>query len=498
MIKRTNRILLVFLTACLIVGSVGGCVTYTHQTYELVISDGRVIDPETGLDAVRNIGIYGKQIKVITTKPLQGKQQIDATGLVVSPGFIDLHSHAQNLVGQTYQIHDGVTTALELESGALQFPSQDDEIKVQQKRIHNRKGRSLIHYGYSASYTTARYLAKNKDGHKTYREHANAAELNQLLSLIEKELDHGALGIGFLLDYMSPAVNQQELEAVFRLAARRNVPLFTHIRMANDALDPSGFEELVALVRKTGASLHMVHITSTGLGRTPQYIERLKKARADDFDITTELYPYTAASTGINTALFDQGWQARWGIDYHDIVWPPTGERFTGKAMWDQYREKYPQGNIIFHAMNEEWLKIALRYPDAIVASDAMITNDFNQRAHPRGRGTYARVLGRYVREMQVLSLPEAISKMTYLPAKRLQDFTPAMTRKGRIQVGADADITLFDPGTVIDQATFSEPNQFSRGIKHVIVGGQIVVSDEVILEGVFPGKAISAKNKPE
>ena len=489
--KKISIALFSTLIICL---SITGCIMNTAKTYDLVIIGGRVIDPETGLDAIRNVGINGGRIDAVSSEHLSGQQQLNATGLVVSPGFIDLHDHAQNIAGQTYHVRDGVTTGLELEAGVSPFPKQESDIQPLQKQLRERQGKSLIHYGYSAGYAGGRLLVKNRDTQKAYRETASEEELKKILSFVERDLDNGAIGIGFPLDYVSQGVNEAELEDLFLLAARRKVPLFIHIRMADDALDPSGFQELIEMTRKTGASLHMVHITSTGLGRVPLYIQMMEQARAEGLDITTELYPYTAGSTGINTALFDEGWQTKFGVSYQAIEWPPTGERFTDKLMWDEYREKYPQGAIIIHAIEEAWVEAALRHPEIMIASDSGVTG-LKVRSHPRGMGTYARVLGRYVREKNILSLPDAISKMTYLPAKRLQDFTPVMKRKGRLQVGADADITIFDPDKVIDRATFAEPNQFSEGVKYVIVDGQVVVKDEVIQPGTFPGKPISTQS---
>ena len=481
-------LLLGTLVACL---SIVGCSINKPLTYDLVITGGRVIDPETGLDAIRNVGVNAGRIDAVSAERLSGKQQIDAAGLVVSPGFIDLHAHGQNIAGQSYQVRDGVTTALELESGAYPFPNQEQEVQTLSKQLRDRSGKSLIHYGYSAGFYGARLRIKDRDVQRVKYETASDDERQKIFSLVEQDLNKGAIGIGLPLDYMSKGVNDAELEGIFRLAARRKVPLFVHIRMSDDATDTSGFEELVALVRKTGAALHMVHLTSTGLERVPRYIEMMEQARADGFDITTEVYPYTANATGINAQILDGDWETRWGISYQDVEWPPTGERFTGKPMWDKYRKKYPDGGVIMHSMKEQGVEMAIRHPGIMIISDGGIQH-MDQRVHPRVAGTYARVLGRYVRQKKIISLPEAIAKMSYLPAKRLEDFTPAMKRKGRIQVGADADITIFDAEKVIDQATFAEPNQISTGIKYVVVDGWVVVEGEKVLPEVYPGKPIT------
>ena len=406
----------------------------------------------------------------------------------MSPGFIDLHSHAQNIYGQTYQVRDGVTTALELEWGKWGTESMPE-------LLDKRQGSSLINYGYSAGYAYGRYLEKGEDEKKTYHEIADAAEREHIFFQVKQDLNNGAIGIGLPLDYFSRGVNDSELEGLFRLAAKYQMPLFIHIRVADQPDNPRGFQELIDMARKTGASFHMVHIVSTGLQRVPLYIDMMERARAEGLDITTELYPYTASSTGINSGIFDHDWQSKFSISYGDIEWPPTGERFTGKKMWDEYRKKYPEGIVIQHKMKEQWVDAAIRHPGIMIASDSMEISSLEQRAHPRGMGTYSRVLGRYVREKKMLSLPEAISKMSYLPAKRLEAFTPMMTRKGRLQVGADADITIFNPDTVIDRATYIEPNQFSEGIIHVIVSGQIVVKSGSIRKGIFPGKPINTRS---
>ncbi|MEW6212777.1 MAG: amidohydrolase family protein [Acidobacteriota bacterium] len=448
--------------------------------YDLVLSGGRVIDPATRLDAVRNVGILGGRIAAISKAPLSGKEKIDVPGLVVAPGFIDLHAHGQNNFAQTYQVRDGVTTALELEIGTYPLDA-----------LREREGKSIINYGYSAGHTAARIRVKRGDRAKANHEELNESELKEMLGYLTKALDEGALGIGIGLDYVSRGVNAAELESLFKLAASRRVPLFIHIRMPDDRNDLSGLRELLNLTEKTRASFHMVHIVSTGLGRVPTFLKMIEEARKKGLDVTTEAYPYTAGSTGINSGIFDHDWQKKFGISYGEIEWPPTGSRFTGKEMWDEYRARYRDGTIIVHVMKEEWVEQALSHPLVIVASDGMPIGSLTERAHPRGMGCFARVLGRYCREKKILSLGEAIRKMTLMPAERLEKFSPAMRRKGRLTIGADADITVFNADEVIDRATYAEPNQYSKGIVHVIVGGTVVVRNEQLVEGVFVGRPV-------
>ena len=268
---------------------------------------------------------------------------------------------------------------------------------------------------------------------------------------------------------------------VFRFAGEKRATIHTHVRsMTVDAM-----QEVLANAVGTGAPLHIVHVNSMALGEIDTVLDLIGGARRLGLDVTTEAYPYTAGSTSLHSSIFDEGWQGRLGIGYGDLQWEATGERLT-KETFERYRRE--RGTVILHFMKEEWIETALGNDWVIVASDGM---PYAPKAHPRTAGTYSRVLGRYVRERDTLDLMTALLKMSYLPARRVASMSDQMRNKGRIQVGADADIVVFDPDTVIDTATFEDGLSFSEGIRHTMVNGVFVVRDGETVEGVAPGRAI-------
>lgn len=447
------------------------------QSYDVVLSGGRVMDPESGLDAVRHVGIRDGTITAISESPLDGETVVDVSGLVVAPGFIDLHAHGQDLFSSQLQAQDGVTTALELESGT----GDVDEWYA------SREGKAAIHYGATASHGAARRLALGGQRQAVRL----AADLEQVVVMEDRlrdELGRGALGLGFGIQY-TPGARREEIHRLFQLAAEEGVANFVHVRYAGLVEPGSSIEavhEMIANAASTGAGVHIVHIGSSGLGQVPTLLSMIEGAQASGLDVTTEVYPYTAASTDIRAAIFDPGWRERLGGDFGDIEWDATGERLTEET-FSERRET--GGRIIAHIIPQEMFELALAHPAVMVASDGVPF--VNGQGHPRGAGTFARVLGRYVREEGLLTLMEAIRKMTLMPAQRLDAYVPQMADKGRIRVGADADITVFDPATVIDNATFQSPTQPSSGIEHVLVAGTFVVRDAELIETAFPGQAI-------
>ena len=459
--------------------------------FDLVISGGRVMDPETGLDAIRNVGVVDGRIAAVTGDVLEGAESIDATRLVVAPGFIDLHAHGQDPVSARLQAADGVTTALELEIGV--FPVAE--------WIATREGKAIINFGATVSHPGARIMVV--DGIKalhwpTLTEEESArldagmgvyAELDEdriakVIELLEEGLTEGGLGIGFGITY-TPGASRLEILRTFEMAAARGVPAYVHLRGRDSGGTLGAFQEAIADAAITGASLHIVHMNSSSGDLAPITLGMMRGAREQGLDITTEAYPYTAGSTRLESAAYD-GWEDNPNADYGRLQWAATGERLTAET-FRQYRAT--GGWVIAHGRTEEMNEWVTVQPDVMVASDGIPF--LYGPAHPRGAGTFARVLGHYVRERGALSLMDALSKMTIQPARRVEDTAPVMARKGRLQVGADADLTLFDPVTVIDRSTYADGDEPSAGIIHVMVEGEFVVRDGEVVDGVFPGKAI-------
>ncbi len=447
------------------------------QDFDLVIANGRVMDPATNLDAPRHVGIRAGKIAAVSATPLRGKTTIDAKGLVVAPGFIDLHSHGQTAENYRFKARDGVTTALEMEVGVSPVTPWYRE----------REGRALINFGATVGELPARMAVMGDSGKllprdKVVERATTEDERRRIHELLRRGLDEGALGIGMGIAYEPPAT-RDEVFQVFRLAAGRHATIYVHMR-SSGPVEPGAVDsvqEVLADGAASGASVHIVHITSTGLREAPVLLAMIAGARDRKLDVTTEAYPYTAGMTDLSSAIFSEGWEARQGgTTFKDLQWAATGERLTAES-FARYRKQ--GGMVAIHSIPEDVVKFAMGNPLVMIASDGILEEG---KGHPRAAGTYARVLGRYVREQKVLSLMDALRKMTVMPADRL-----GIKTKGRIAVGADADIAVFDPARVIDKATFEKPAQYSVGIEDVLVGGVPVVRGGELVDGVLPGRGV-------
>ena len=449
------------------------------EPFDLVVVGGRVMDPESGLDAIRNIGISDGVVRAITKDALTGRQEIKAHGLVVAPGFIDLHHHSFNAAALRLKALDGVTAAFDMELGALDVAAWYDSLQ----------SRSPVHFGASAGHPAVRMSVLTGTtsvmpvGEGATRL-ATVEEIAEIRRRVESELSRGALGVGMGIEY-TPGATPWEVLEMFRAAAGfPGAPVHVHVRGTEEPQFWMETAELFWAAIVTGAPLQIVHANSSFGGDAPPLFEMITMARSRGLDITTEAYPYTASMTRIEAAPFDD-WQQWPDERFGRFVWPSTGERLT-RQTFAEYRRR--GGVVVIEGMTEEKLVPALTSAVSMIVSDGVAEAD---GAHPRAAGTYARVLGRYVREQGVLTLMEALRKMTLMPAQRLQDRAPEMRRKGRLTIDADADLTVFDPLTVMDRATYAQPQLPSAGIHHVIVGGVIVVQNGVFQEGAAPGRGV-------
>ena len=451
------------------------------QRYDLVISNGRVVDPASKRDQVINVGVLDGKIAAISRAALDGKRTIDATGLVVAPGFIDLHEHGQDAATYGHQVRDGVTSAFEMEGGTHDVAAW----------YRQRGDAQLINFGVSVGHMPVRMQAFGMPTELTpsgpaAHSPATPTQRALMVKLLEQGLAEGALGIGAGFAY-TEGMTADEMADVFSMAARTHVPVYVHVRSGL-----GGVREALDAARKARSAVHIVHLNSVSLGETPQVLKLVTDARTLGRDVTAEAYPYSAGMTGIQSAILDQYENAPDSM-YQKLLRPETGERLT-RETFAKYRKE--GGTIIIFMNSEPMVDSAMISPLTMVASDAFM---INEKGHPRTSGTFSRSLGRYVRELKAVPLMEMIRKMSLRPAERLATRAPQMRKKGRIALGADADLTLIDTATVVDRATYKDPTLPPTGIPYVVVNGVVVVDKGALVAGVQPGRPVRARvSRPE
>ena len=465
------------------------------RDFDLVFSNARVLDPETNLDTIRNVGISGDKIAAISDESLTGSIRIDATGLVLAPGFIDLHSHSMGYETATYQAMDGRTTRLELELGVFPVKSWYD----------SKQGQELINYGASIDHTAVRRhlqdLAEEREPGtldpdiEIIRQVIPESTYKDFLPTLLAGLNEGAIGIGSATQY-APGITRPEMLEVHQLAADANMCVFTHVRYGSLVEPDSTLEaiqEAIANAAISGGCVYVVHINSMAMSSTPEMIKVMNAARDHGVDISAEMYPWDASNDRIRSLFFDPGWEEAWGVTPQDLQSKATGKRLT-REEFNQLRDGAGDDRVLMHMNTEETLIKAIQDPYIVLASDAGTLRD--RYEHPRTAGTFARVLGHFVREKGAISLMDAIRKMSLLPAQRLEDFVPAMKHKGRVQVGADADLVVFDPNTVASGAKYLDAKQFSKGFEYVTVNGTLVVHEGAVVPDVYPGRPVYSMSR--
>jgi N-acyl-D-aspartate/D-glutamate deacylase len=485
---------------------------------QTLLRGGRVIDPGTGMDTVADVLLRDGAVAAVGAglRVPDGAPVLDVAGLIVGPGFVDLHSHVHSIAGQRLQALDGVTTSLDLEAGLMPIGRAYADAA--------EAGRPL-NYGFSASWGAARaqaLLGVEPDaslssglallGRDEWQRSSSPRELAAWLTLLERDLADGALGIGVLLGY-APRTDPAEFLAVARLAAAANAPTYTHVRELVEA-DPTtpidGSAEIAVAAAETGAALHHCHVNSTSRRHIDRVLALLDRARADGSQVTVEAYPYGAGSTGIGAYFLDPERLPAWGITPSSIVLVETGERIADESRLREVRANDPGAECIVEFLDEHdpadqaLLHRALAFPDAIVASDAMPLvwpgGVMESRewplptgagTHPRTAGTFAKSLRAMVRETGAWTWLEAFRRCAYLPARVLDRVSSSARAKGHLGVGADADVVVLDPAVISDAATYLDPTRPSVGVRHVLVGGEFVVRDGVLQADAYPGRPL-------
>ena len=477
---RTNRhnfILIILILGSIIIG----CNRSQSIQYDFVIHGGRLMDPESGLDTVQNIGLLDGKISAISGDSLVGKTTIHAKGLVLAPGFINLNAH--NLSDEHFQlmIKDGITTTFQTEVGTADVDQW----------YHELQGGQFCNYGVSIGHIPVRmkifgdkgpYLPSGSGG----RMQITNDQLTEITKLIEEGLQQGAIGVGFGLAY-TPAATNEEFLSILKIAAENRVFAYIHLR-GTSSWNPdstlSGLKEAISGAEGTGVRLHIAHANSSGGPYIKEFLQEIELAIEQGIKVTTDAYPYEAGSSFIESTLFDD-WN-KWDDNRFSLLeWAKTGERLTRETF---KKHRNTGGQVHMHTRTEQMTKQVINHPSVMISNDGNIQNG---KGHPRISGSFTKVLGKYVRDQKAISLMDALRKMTIDPAKLLEDFVPKMKAKGRISIGADADLVLFDPLTVADQATYANPTISPKGIIYVMVNGKIVVNNGKLLESVKPGSPI-------
>jgi dihydroorotase len=483
----STRIRLLFsaaLWAILLSGGLRPQEASSQTPYDLVILNGRVMDPETGFDQIANVGITGDRIAIITTDPIQGRKVLDATGHMVAPGFIDiLSSIARRRKAHEDKAGDGVTTAIGLHGGPLDI----------QGYVRSQEGVGpVVNYAATVDHRAIREAVGITDRYQA----ATPEQIPAMKELARQAIRDGAVGIGFGLNY-SPGASYEETFAMFQVAGEFGVMAAPHARYKGNVFPLTmslATMEAISMAAASGASLQMIHLISSTVGSAPLSIDLMEGAKARGVDVGFDFHVWTRNQTSLQSALYDEGWQPRFGgVDYDCLYVAQTQEKLTEERFYE-LRAQPGELSVQCEFIPEEEILMGIRSPLGIITYDG--GGLVNGTGHPRSVGTFARFLGRYIRDQEVLSWMEGIRRITLAPAQRLEKAMPAMKRKGRLQVGMDADITIFDPTTVRERATYAEPDQRSAGIAWVIVNGVVAMDHGVGVEGAAPGRWLGRRRR--
>jgi len=501
--------------------------TALAQQYDLVISNGRVMDPETMFDGIANVGISDGRITAISKQPLKGAETIDAKGLVVAPGFIDTHYHAVDVFGTKMALRDGVTTGMDLELGSLNVGEwYDDKDKTgwqvnygtvvgmvfARMAVHDPEVDTSGPIDYvDISRLAPLALADGVPGWSVTR--SSIEDMNKVMKRLDEDLRQGAVGLGVGAAYMANGLTSYEFFAAQRAAANygRLTSVHTRYHLINEPPTeaPIAFDEIFTNAMLLDAPLLMAHNNDYGWWEIE---EKLQLARAKGLNMWSEYYPYNAGSTPVSAAfLKPEVWKEKYGYRYEDTLYDPNEDRYLTDETYAALMKRDPgRAMVVFFPYRDKWMPHWLAVPHMTIASDAMAgvgadgqllpwDADWSEyRGHPRTPGTRGKVF-RMGRELGV-PLMFTIAQASYWVAKHLGDTgLESMKDRGRLQVGKVADITIFDPETITDNSGYKvgQHGTPTTGIPYVIVNGTVVVKNSEVLK-VKPGQSIRFPVEPK
>lgn len=435
--------------------------------YDLLIKNGTVVFPDKGTMEKKNIAVADGKIAALTDEEPEAKETIDARGLCVSPGFIDTHLHDEETCdGKTIEqsmLRQGVTTAIAGNCGC--GPLAKDILPFRKE--------TWINLGYLTGHTMLREAAGCTDIYAA----ASPEQLTEMARLLRAELENGSFGLSIGLEYM-PNTPASELEALFRIAEPfPDIWVPVHIRSDGPAA-VSATDEILDYAKDWKMRFQISHTGSmTAFGHLAEVLEHIDAARADGCDVTFDCYPYDAFCTQLGSAVFDPGFEERWGKGCESLEigsGPMRGHWLSEEGLYGKLRAEAPETLIIAHVMHKDEVELCLCHPQCAVASDALLSHG---HGHPRAAGTFPRALR--ILRAHGYTWPNAIRKCTSLPAEMAK-----LPGKGRIAEGFDADFVIFDPETLKDNATFAQELLPPTGIEWVVVGGRPAVRKNEILGG--------------
>ncbi|MEL7648180.1 MAG: amidohydrolase family protein [Sedimentibacter sp.] len=438
---------------------------------DIKIVNGLIIDAENKKIIEGDLGIKDGKITAVGIVPESAQNVIDAKGRYVSPGFIDIHMHEEDLeltqkkgydIGDT-MLNMGVTTC------AVGNCGNNRQSIEELYRFINEKGNPVNYISY-IGHNFLRTQAGNTDIYKK----STREQIKKMQEMVKKAVDFGAIGVSFGLEYCPGIDTEEAIEITSEIQGRKDLLLAAHYRKdAKYALD--AINEMALIGKETKIPFQISHISSlSGYGNMTEALKLIEDIVNSGTDMLVDAYPYDAFSTYIGSAVFDEGCFELWNRSYDSIMLTeePFRGMFCDRELFEKARKEYPNMLAVAYVMNEDEIVQALNHPLVMVASDGIYRN---HSGHPRGAGTFPRVIGHYVRDQKKMDFFDAIYKMTYMPAKRLM-----LRQKGLIKEGYDADITIFDYNTIIDKATFQDPQVRPEGVDFVIVNGKVAIADNI------------------